>query len=869
LISSAVSLTCQEIFVKVSQPIILTSFQASIIVLIMRNPVNRLEISQSKSRVISRPRFIRLNLAKTVFVFALLVAISLACNLPGRLPSSSSNSRPQNEQPAKSLPTSTQPPLTPTIPPTPTPLPATRIQSGERACLDGDWDQAISEYQSAYQASAQPDIQAAALLGIGRTQQLAGNPQKAAESLNKLIQDYPQSTDLPSAYFSLGQAYMALERYSDAAEAFLNYMALRPGVVDAYILNLRGDALQAAGQFAEATNDYRAALQSPSFLDPTVVEIKIARTHALAGDYQTAIALYDEIYNQSTSDYTKAQMDFFKGQAFTALGQMDKAYAAYLDAVDNFPTSYDTYQGLIALVEANVPVDELNRGIVDYYAGQYGVALAAFDRYFQAGGAQLATARYYNGLTLRALGGYEDALKEWDKVIRNFPEDRLWDEAWEQKAYTQWSFMGEYDKSIKTLLDFVTSVPNHPRAGEFLFDAATVAERNGQLGMAADLFERVAREYPGYEKASRALFLSGICSFRKGDYEKSYTTFRSVLANANTFSERSSAYLWQGKAQAAMGDMEAAKAAWEQAAGIDPTGYYSERARDILRGLQPFSPPPAYDLAIDLNAEKAQAIEWMIATFDLQTAGDLSSPGPLMAEPRFIRGTELWRLGLFEEARMEFENLRKSLENDPANSFRLVNHLLDLGMYRSAILAARQILNLAGLDDASSMNAPIYFNHIRFGLYYSELIIPSAQKYNLHPLFLLSLIRQESAFEGFVRSTAGARGLMQIVPATGQEIAAGLNWPPDYTDDDLYRPLVSIVLGSDYLANWRDRLDGDLYAALAAYNAGPGNATEWQKIANGDPDLFLEVIRFEETRNYIRGVYEIFNLYRRIYSRAP
>jgi soluble lytic murein transglycosylase len=59
------------------------------------------------------------------------------------------------------------------------------------------------------------------------------------------------------------------------------------------------------------------------------------------------------------------------------------------------------------------------------------------------------------------------------------------------------------------------------------------------------------------------------------------------------------------------------------------------------------------------------------------------------------------------------------------------------------------------------------------------------------------------------------------------------------------------------------------YAALAAYNGGPGNAIAWKELANGDPDLFLEVVRFEETRNYIRGISEIFSLYRRIYDRTP
>ena len=80
-------------------------------------------------------------------------------------------------------------------------------------------------------------------------------------------------------------------------------------------------------------------------------------------------------------------------------------------------------------------------------------------------------------------------------------------------------------------------------------------------------------------------------------------------------------------------------------------------------------------------------------------------------------------------------------------------------------MAARQVLDLASLDDATSLSAPAYFNHLRFGTYYSDLIMPLAQKYGFHPLFLFSLIRQESLFESFVRSSADASGLMQIIPS--------------------------------------------------------------------------------------------------------
>jgi soluble lytic murein transglycosylase len=151
-------------------------------------------------------------------------------------------------------------------------------------------------------------------------------------------------------------------------------------------------------------------------------------------------------------------------------------------------------------------------------------------------------------------------------------------------------------------------------------------------------------------------------------------------------------------------------------------------------------------------------------------------------------------------------------------------------------------------------------------LYYHDLIIAEAQKYGLDPLFMFSLIRQESLFEGFVRSAANAHGLMQIVPATGEQIASELNWPPAYDSDDLYRPIVSVRYGAYYLAKNRDLLGGNLYAGLAAYNAGPGNAIVWNELAGNDPDLLLEVIRFQEPRDYIRAIYEIFNTYRTLYG---
>jgi soluble lytic murein transglycosylase len=174
-----------------------------------------------------------------------------------------------------------------------------------------------------------------------------------------------------------------------------------------------------------------------------------------------------------------------------------------------------------------------------------------------------------------------------------------------------------------------------------------------------------------------------------------------------------------------------------------------------------------------------------------------------------------------------------------------------------------------GLGDTATLSAPRYFSHIRFGAYYKDIVLAAAKQEEIDPLLLFSVIRQESLFEGFVQSSAGARGVMQIIPATGQDIAKNLGWPPNYTDQDLYRPMVSIRLGAHYLAQQRQFLNGDLFAMLAAYNGGPGNSQIWQELAHGDFDLFIELIRFQETRDYVMFIFENYNIYRQLYIPNP
>ncbi|MBT3931281.1 MAG: lytic transglycosylase domain-containing protein [Rhodospirillaceae bacterium] len=141
----------------------------------------------------------------------------------------------------------------------------------------------------------------------------------------------------------------------------------------------------------------------------------------------------------------------------------------------------------------------------------------------------------------------------------------------------------------------------------------------------------------------------------------------------------------------------------------------------------------------------------------------------------------------------------------------------------------------------------------------------------LEDALVLSVIRQESGFDRAAISRAGARGMMQLMPATAQQIAKGLSEP--YSRSRLLTdPGYNIRLGGGYLAQMLKRFDGSAPLALAAYNAGPHRVVRWVK-EFGDPrtgDIqmldWIETIPFSETRNYVQRVLEAVPVYRHLLS---
>ena len=324
----------------------------------------------------------------------------------------------------------------------------------------------------------------------------------------------------------------------------------------------------------------------------------------------------------------------------------------------------------------------------------------------------------------------------------------------------------------------------------------------------------------------------------------------------------------------------------------DPRGHYlvgldpdASRGDEAGAPRPPFVARPADLPGEDYNeaVERAVADLWLADGLGLESsqAVTVSQLSPVLAtDVRLQRGQELWRLGRRSEAKEELEWLRRDTATDPRDQYQLSIFFRDLGLYRSSILAAEAAIRLS--PARSPFDAPPFLARLAYPAYYADLVLAEAGANGLDPLLVFALIRQESLFEGFATSYAFAHGLMQVIPSTGQSIANSLGWP-NYETADLYRPFISVKFGSWYLARQLDTFDGLVYAALAAYNAGPGNARRWLDRTLGDDaesgsvaacpddcafdyDVFVEIIHLRETRLYIRQVYKHFAVYQHLYG---
>ncbi|MEW8028074.1 MAG: transglycosylase SLT domain-containing protein [Candidatus Thiodiazotropha sp.] len=213
--------------------------------------------------------------------------------------------------------------------------------------------------------------------------------------------------------------------------------------------------------------------------------------------------------------------------------------------------------------------------------------------------------------------------------------------------------------------------------------------------------------------------------------------------------------------------------------------------------------------------------------------------GILAKRPGLIRARELIRLDRPLLARQEW-NL--ALEDADQDELKAAARLAQQWEWPS-----QSILTLARLRHWNDLE-------LRFPLAHRQAITDQARDHGIDTAWIYAIMRQESAFMSDAKSSAGARGLMQLMPKTAKQVAKELKQLPVKLED-LYQPEVNIKLGAGYLNKVYRQLQESPVLATAAYNAGPHRVLSWLPEQPQASDIWIETVPFRETREYLKRVF--------------
>ncbi len=222
--------------------------------------------------------------------------------------------------------------------------------------------------------------------------------------------------------------------------------------------------------------------------------------------------------------------------------------------------------------------------------------------------------------------------------------------------------------------------------------------------------------------------------------------------------------------------------------------------------------------------------------------------------PAILRARELLFVNQLSAARREWNYASKHFSQ---KQFQIAAYLAHQWQWHD--YAIRTIAKANYYDDLD----------IRFPMPFDGIVQKYSSRKKLEPAFVYGIIRRESAFNPQARSPVGARGLMQLMPATAKEVSRQLNLkvPSKY---DLYSPSYNVNLGSTYISSMLKRFDGHRALASAAYNAGPHRVRAWLPEDNELPaDIWVDTIPFTETREYVRAILAYTALFEWKLSQTP
>lgn len=645
---------------------------------------------------------------------------------------------------------------------------------------------------------------------------------RSAEPANAIDPGSPEAATLRAldSLIGAGQIEAAGERAAAVETALGGHPA-----------RLVAESLQARGRAAEAVGWYRQALDlGVSRAHQVNVFERLAQCSEVIQDWPAAAIYYREAGKLAKYDAFRAEAGYREAASLNRAGDNAAAIQRWAAVARGYPSTVSANRSLDALGAANRHlVPAAVRGAIYEAQGEFGPAIEAY------------------GKAVQAATDPDEAYEEFYRraLVRQRADD---------------------PGAIDDFAYLVNQYPSHNRADDALWHLARAEVSAGQLDTARARYLAIAESYPNSPFADDALVEAGILAWRAKEPETALATWGRVSAHYLEGDNASRALYWLGKTRAQLAGDAAGQNDLRAAARYDD--YYGYRARAAL--VNEWRPGRTSGVSADrwqsplrTAAREAEAIAWLDRWTEV--GGEtLDLPADLTDSAAFRRARALQDGGRPGDAALELGDLAAGLRDRPATLLRLGVWLAESGLTSQAMSVGFLLDDLA--TGAGVQTRPAALERLLYPNPYADQIVQAGSPRGIDPAWFFALVRQESGFNPTIRSYAGARGLAQIMPATGEGIAKALG-RPTFNPADLDLPATAIDFGTYYLAGQIKSFNGDVMLATAAYNAGGGAVSRWLT-GKGYPDfdLFVESIPYRETRTYVKKLYVNFYRYRAIYG---
>jgi soluble lytic murein transglycosylase len=574
--------------------------------------------------------------------------------------------------------------------------------------------------------------------------------------------------------------------------------------------------------------------------------LRQGRAYELTNDTDTAKKIWLKLVKEYPDSLITAE-------AYYKLGTYDQQYWQY--AITSFPQYPRTHEIAYKLLEENpdkldlllllAKYDQSSKSneVRDLLVKKYRNQLQPSDW------ETIANGYWQKGEYLKAAQAYADAPVNPQNLYRIARGYQISNRKAEAKSSYQ---------------DLISKFPNAPETGTGLRQLASLSTGDEAISY----LNRVGQKYP--ESAPKALKEKASLLTKMGRYKEA-TTARDQLIASYPNSDEAAEYRWQVAKGFANGNNLIAAWQWAQEITVQnpdsdtapKAAFWVGKWADKLN--QKTESQKAYQYVINNYPHSYYA--WRAAVKLGKEVGDFTTIKELdlavkVPEIRPIppAGSNLFKeLFLLGEDR-DAINLFNAEVSNPENitvTEQFTQGLLKQvqGKYLESINLIWSLKTRDNPDDFRAWQilrkSPEYW-YALFPFPYEELIVQWSSKRNLNPFLVTALIRQESRFQPKIKSPAGATGLMQVMPDTGKWIAPQI----EKKSYDLMDPNDNINMGTWYLDHTHQTYQNNSLLAVASYNAGPGNVSNWVKqYGLSDFDEFVEKIPFAETKSYIETVF--------------